>query len=451
MKSKLIGLACIILLIDTGMLQAQDKMNLKQIIDYALINNQNVKKAQLEIENGRLKKNEVRAQALPQISGNATLTDNIIKPRFVLPGDLAGKPGENIVVETGTTWNSGIGISLNQQLFNQSVFTGLQAAKLSEDFYELSAEATEEQIIEIVAGTYYQLLVNKEQLKVLDANLKSIQQLHRAIEAQYENGLVKKTDRDRVKVNLTNTSTLHQELSNGILQLENTLKYYMGMPIQTAILFESIDLSGISTNYLKNITEEASKENLTQYKLLKKQEQLLNLQKKVNVSEYFPSLSLSGNYSYNGLSDNFDLFTRNNTTAFWYDMASVGLTLRIPIFDGNARGSRVSQSKIELRKIEQDLSSTEQSLNLAYQNAKIRLDNSIQTIGVQEQNVALANEVYQTTQTNYEQGISSLTDLLNSETARVDAQNSYNRALLNYKLAEIELLKSKGQLRTLNQ
>lgn len=452
MKRKIIVLMSAIALLSSAPVWAQSTvMNLKQILDYAIKHNQDANKARLEVENGRYVTNEVRAQALPQINGNASLTDNLIKPRFVLPGTLAGRPGENIIVESGTTWNAAAGVSLSQQLFNQSVFTGLKAAKVGEDFYQLSAALTEEQVIEQVASAYYQLLVNQEQVAVIDANLNNVIQLQKTIASQYENGLVKKTDRDRVQVNLTNLQTQKQQLTDGIRQMENMLKFYMGMPLNTAVSFERIPLNDLSKEIVPVKEETVNAENITSFVLLKKQRELLTLQKKAYQAEYYPSLSLSGNYSYNGLSDKFDLFKTANTSAFWYDMASVGLTLRVPIFDGNARGSKVKQANIALLKIDQDLSTTQQSVDLAYQNASIQMSNSINTIRVQEANVKLANEVYQTTQSNYKNGLANLTDLLNSESSMVEAQNSYNQALLNYKLAEIQLIKSQGKIKTLNQ
>jgi outer membrane protein len=42
-----------------------------------------------------------------------------------------------------------------------------------------------------------------------------------------------------------------------------------------------------------------------------------------------------------------------------------------------------------------------------------------------------------------------LTELLDAENAYADAQNNLNTALLNYKVAEVQLIKSNGKLKTL--
>ena len=86
---------------------------------------------------------------------------------------------------------------------------------------------------------------------------------------------------------------------------------------------------------------------------------------------------------------------------------------------------------------------------MAYENAKIQIDNSIITIKNQKENAQLAQEVLDNTRNNYLQGLASLTDLLDAENALTEAQNNYTSAILDYKLAEIQLIKSKGELKTL--
>ena len=92
---------------------------------------------------------------------------------------------------------------------------------------------------------------------------------------------------------------------------------------------------------------------------------------------------------------------------------------------------------------------TKLSLDLEYDNAKKQIENSIISINNQKENAKLAQEVLTNTNNNYIQGLASLTDLLDAENALVEAQNNYTTSLLEYKLAEIQLIKSKGELKTL--
>ncbi len=92
---------------------------------------------------------------------------------------------------------------------------------------------------------------------------------------------------------------------------------------------------------------------------------------------------------------------------------------------------------------------TRLSLNLAYENAKTQTRNSIITLNNQKDNVQLAQEIFFNTQNNYNNGLAPLTDLLDAENSLTQAQFNYSTAQLDYRLAEIQLIKSRGQLKTL--
>lgn len=444
-KIKMLRLLLLILTgtLVTELVHAQQSLTLKDALSFALQNNARIRKAKLDINGGRYKVEEVRAQALPQLSGNVGLTYNALIGQQVV--DFGG---QTQTLKFGQKWNSTAGLQLSQQLFNQQVFTGLQAARSSEEYYNLTSQLTEEQIIELVANNYYQVLVNRQQLKVIETNIKNVKVVEKIIVNQYQNGLAKKIDVDRIKVNITNLETQREQIINSITQLENQLKFSMGMPVATAIILPSTELTEVSQ--LPIFADSIALSTRTEVKLLDVQDKLLWLQRKAYVAEYFPSLALTGNYTYSSQSDGFD-FLNSNSTAIGFGSSAIGLTLRVPIFNGFLTRSRIRQADVEIQKAKEDRRETNNALNLAYENAKINLRNSLNTINAQKKNVELADEIYRSTQNNYNNGLANLTDLLDTENALTSAQNSYTQALLNYKIAEIQLIKSNGNIKTLAQ
>ncbi|WP_257656595.1 TolC family protein [Parapedobacter lycopersici] len=422
-------------------LLAQQPITLKEALNYALTHSESIKKAQLDVEGGRHQVAEVRASALPQIEGTAALNYNPVIGKLVFAGQS---------VTIGQPWDSRVGAQLSQQVFNQQVFTGLRAAKTTADFYALSAALTEEQVIELVATNYYQVLVTREQLSVIDTNLKNIRVINEIVSTQYANGLAKKIDVDRIKVNITNLENQRQELVNAIVMLENQLKYSMGMPIETAITLPETELKEIP-NALDFPDNPGRVNSLLEMQVMNKQLELLDLQHKAYKAEYFPTLALVSNYSYTAMSDRFNYLYKSSEDpmAARFGSMLIGLNLRVPIFNGFATRARMGKAKVDYLKAEQDLRNTRQSLNLAHENAKIQLKNALNTIQSQRENVQLAQEVYVSTQNNYNNGLAPLTDLLDTENALTEAQNSYTQALLNYRIAEIQLKKANGNIKSL--
>ncbi len=258
--------------------------------------------------------------------------------------------------------------------------------------------------------------------------------------------MAKKIDLDRILVRISNINTQRQQILNAINLQENALKFYIGMPIETKIVIPQTEFEVTATAFSAQKPEATSR---TEYLLLKKNEQLLEFQKKSVQAANYPTLSLVGSYNYLGQGPEVPWFKKPVDGVYWSDYAAVGLNLHVPIFTGFGTRAKVRQAENKLQSVRVDLEETKLALDLEYENAKTQIENSIISINNQKDNAKLAQEVYSNTNNNYIQGLASLTDLLEAENALVEAQNNYTTALLDYKLAEIQLIKSKGELKTL--
>ncbi|MGV9004142.1 TolC family protein [Flavobacterium sp.] len=437
----------LLLLVTLAKAQDVTTLTLKDAINYALENKADAKSAQLDIENSNYQIQEIRSRALPQISANGSLTYNPVLQTTVIDGSGFGQPGTIIQASFGQKWNSVGGISLNQALFDQSVFIGLKAAKSTREFYQLNAQLTEEQIIERVSNAYYQVYVYREKLSVIDANLKNTNKVKGIIKGQFDNGLAKKIDLDRISVRVANINTQLIQTKNAVAIQENVLKFYIGMAIDTKIDLPKTEFE---------VTEQAFAQkpettNRIEYLLLKKEEQLLGYQKKSIEALYYPTLSLTGAYNYIGQGPEMPWFKKPADKVYWSDFASIGVNLHIPIFTGFGTRAKVRQAEIKLKQNKLKIEDTQLALDLDFENAKRQIENSIETINIQKENAKLAEEVFNNTNNNYTQGLAPLTDLLDADNALVEAQNNYTTSLLEYKLAEIQLLKTKGELKTLTK
>jgi outer membrane protein len=420
-------------------------LTLKAAITYALENKADAKKARLSVENSEYQIEEVRSRALPQIAANGSLAYNPILQTNVLDGAMFGQPGQSIQVAFGQKWTSGAGVSLTQTIFDQSVFTGLRAAKSTREFYQINNQLTEEQVIERVANNYYSVYVLRERLTLLDSNYVNTTKVRDIVKGQFDNGLAKKIDLDRIIVKMSNIDTERQQIKNQIQLQENALKFYMGMPIETKIVIPQTEFEVTP----QELTEVPNTANRTEYLLLKKQEELLEFQKTAVKAAYYPTLSLVAGYNYIGQGPEVPLFAKPADGVYWSDYSAIGLNLKVPIFTGFGTRAKVRQADVDIRTLQEDIKDTQLSLDLDYINAKTQIENNIITIGNQKENMRLAGDILKNTKNNYLQGLASLTDLLDAENASLEAQNNYTRAVLAYKIAEITLIKSKGELKTL--
>ncbi|MBV2227300.1 MULTISPECIES: TolC family protein [Sphingobacterium] len=434
-KTKLMALM-VAGMLSGSLLHAQETLTLQEAVKFALENKAEAKKAMLDLENSEYQIDEVRAGALPQINGSASVKYNAIIPS--MPLEVGG---QTQYLKMGQPWNSTAGLSVNQQIFNQSLFTGLKAAKTTREFYIINRQLTDESLIEKVANAYYDVFQTQLQLETIDNNLENTNKTKTVIEGLVTAGIARQIDLDRIIVNINNLVAQRQIVVNALELKENALKFAIGMPIETDIELpeETFDVN------LEMATSTMDLAGRTEIKLMEKQAELLELNRKSMKAAYYPSLSFGGDIGYQGFGQGIP----GSNDFKWFPTSGLGLNLSIPIFNGGSTKAKINQATIQIKQLEVDIEDTRLGLNLANENAKAQIKNSLLTVDANRRNVDLSKEVLDDTQNNYRNGLATLTELLDAENALATAENNLNTSLLNYKIAEIQLIKANGQLKTL--
>ena len=430
--------------------QQSSELTLAQAIDYALKSKADAQKARLEIKKSEYKIQEARANALPRLAASAGMSYNPKLQATYIDASTFAPPGmpvsdEPIKMEMGQKWGSSAELKLTQVVFNQAVFIGLRAARTTREFYLINEQLTQNEIIEKVAQAYWKVYQAQQALQNIQENLALTEKTAQVVEGSFKAGLAKKIDLDRVTVALNNLRSAEQQASSGLTLAKHALKYLMGLPITEPI---SLPKDAFKADY-RLAFEKGDASNRTEIKALEKQKELLTLSAKATRSGLYPSLALQATYGYLGMGPKTPLIYGKKDKVYWSNYSAISLGLNIPIFSGFGTKAKVQQALIEIEAIDATLKDTRLAMDLAQENAQTQLANNLLTIQTQEDNVKLAQEVLSNTQNNYQQGLASLTDLLESERALSDAKNNYTNALLSYKLAEIGLLKAQGNLDTL--
>lgn len=432
--------------------QTPEPYTLRDILTRALENNHSIVKAKYDYEEGEARTREVRSAALPQVNINADFTDNVIQQAFVFPamlGDPNAGPDDYAVLRAGMKYSTSVSAQATQTLFNKSVFTGIKAAEVSEEFYSQQIARTEEEVIRQVANLFYRTAALQAQKTVLASSLEQTAKNLEITRARYENGLARKLDADRLKVAITNLQTQIRSVDDAHANLLNQLKLVAGIDMAASITLEEPVLEQ-SESYVyapAAITHDWSWQNKIEHKLLNTQLKLYDLERKNYSAGFFPVLSAYANYTYTGQSNQFLL--SSEASPLWFDVASVGLRLSIPVFDGLNKSAKVQQSRIRRMKTERDLKFTEQQSDMEFRNALKSFETSYASYLAQKDNVDLAHSVYDVTLENFNEGLSPLTDLLQAEQSRIQAQSQLIESLISVRQAEVALLSARGEVKTL--
>jgi outer membrane protein TolC len=202
------------------------------------------------------------------------------------------------------------------------------------------------------------------------------------------------------------------------------------------------------------LSEESVKKDLlemTNFKYPDRDEiQLLNVVKELqkldikrNKLSYLPTIATYWNYSRNALGQKFNLFNFEDP---WFKTSVWGINMNVPIFDAGQKSQRIRQAKLNLEKTSNTIENLQRAIDLQLTASSILFKNALLTLDVQDQNVALAEKVYNTTLKKYEQGLGSSFELLQTETELENAQSNYFQALYDAVTSKIAYTKALGKL-----
>ena len=343
-------------------------------------------------------------------------------------------------MQFGTKYNTTASIQLKQLLFDGQVFVGLQARDASMQFQQKAAEVTEENIKANVQKIYYQLVVAKKQIELLDANISRLKKLQHDVNEIYKNGFAEKLDVDKLEVSLNNLQTEKQKVLNSINMGYVGLKTLMGMPIaDELILTDKISETEIKKDILIDSVNYSDRKEY-QYLQLAKSLNKLNV-KRYQLS-YLPTISFNANYSKQALRNKYTFFEKGD----WFTSSYVGLNINMPIFSGFSKDSRLSIARLDLQQVNNNIDNLKITISGEVEQAKLKFISSLETIDIQKRNMLLAEKVYEQTKKKYEAGTGSNTEITTAETELKASQTNYIAALYDAIIAKVDYLKAVGKL-----
>lgn len=421
--------------------KAQDVLTLEECLRLGIENNLSLESSRNEIRKGEYTLSENRAKLLPQINAVAGFNDNFNPPVSVTDGSAYGNPYN---VTKTLQYNASAGIQLQMPLYNQTVYTAVDIARTMNELNRLSYEKAREDLILQISKMYYLSQNTAEQIALIKENISRLNELSSITQAFYDNGMAMEVDVKRVNINLENQRVQYDNAQSMLTQQLNLLKYVIDYPADKEIALTPVDTENTTSVSLTGLDN-----NQYELQLLQSKQKLAEQQHKMIGQGYIPSLSLTGSWMYSAYTDKAKNWFHSGPSNHWYNSSGIGLTLRIPIFDGLDKRAKMKKAKIEIENAKLSYENALKNMQTQYLNATNELMNSQRNFRKQKDNYLLAEDVYQVTTDRYREGIASMTEVLQDEMRMSEAQNNYINAHYNYQVTNLSLLKLTGQLETL--
>lgn len=438
--------------------QAQT-MTLAECVNLGIAHNLQLSNARLGIEKGRLGVTQNRARLLPVIQGVAQFTDYLKNPVNVTTGTLLDKDFSD-----DPTWQkiksmkyqSNAGILLNVPLYNQAILLSIDVAKTVESIQGLSFEKAKEELILQIGKVYYMAQTSKEQLRLTDKNLERMKELCEITEALFHQGVVMEVDLNRVRINRQMLET-ERAMQNTLHEQQlNMLRYLLDLPLDTNLevtpmegTFSPLGMTSSSKETNSSSLDalftpmqvEGVSSQLPELQLAERKLQLIDQQIKTVKAGYLPTLSLTGYVGGLGYNEKFHQFTDH-----WFGNSYLGLSLRVPIFEANAKHLKIRQYRYDAQQAQNNYELLRKQIDRSYADAVLQMNRNMEIVKTQNECRKQAEEVYQIAEVQYKEGVASMTALLQDDMQLRSAQSSCIQAVCQCKLAQLDLLRLSGRL-----
>lgn len=448
-------------------LTAQQKVHqltVKEAVDLAFNNVADLKNAKLDYQIAEARNKEITAAAYPQLSGSIGGNHYLSLPLIQFP-DATEQAIYKVLKDNGVRdgtgtpitsegefqlrsfsflqpWNINMGATLQQLLFEPQVLVGLQARKALLESGDLQIKVSEDKVRENVYKSYYAVLIAEKQLKYVQESIRRLEKLSADMNVMFKNGFAEKLDIDKTNVTLNNIRTAEYQLKNGITLGYAALKMSLGLYQTDSLILKD----SLSTELIKEgiLNEGFSYENRNEIKLLNKAVELGGYDVRRWKLSYFPTVAAFYGFQRNGQRN--AISVAGTKPWFWYSTNQVGVSVNVPIFDGFNKKYKIQQARFNIQKTESTLEQVKKGIDLEITAAKNSLATALKNLDIQQDNMLLAEKVYNTVKKKYEQGLGSSFEVLQSDTEMQQSQSNYFRALYEAIVAKVNYLKALGRL-----
>lgn len=406
-----------------------------QLIDYALANSPEILDAQLKVQDAEAQILQSKSTGLPQLSGTGTYQRYFEVPIVPLPPEFTG--GEPQEVSFVLRNNLTAGVSLDAMIFDAAYFVALKAARAARTYAQLELVDRQRQVRQQVRDVYLPVLLLQSNLAQLEKNLSNLEALYQETQQIYEAGFAEQLDVDRLALSLANLRTekdaLDRQYQNALRALKFTINYPAGQELTIAddleamLAVDDTELLSTAVNYNRR----------PEVNLLDKAIELSDFNIQNFKTRYLPSLRGFGGYQYQYQGNDFQ-------NGFWAPTGFVGLTLNVPIYDGGFKRSQIDRATISRQQIQVQRSTVQRLIDLEVENAQATYQSAQERFKDREDNLALAQRIYDATQVKYREGVGSSLEVNQAEQALYTAQTNRLQAIYDVLQAKIALQEALG-------
>lgn len=426
---------------------AQEQMSIDSCITLAVRNNHKLAAVRKGVDAAQYDVRHAKSYFFPSFSATgmglySTANGHLGIPAGPLPvtgpagltGESAWFPGFDLDYSVKGIYKGGV--KFDQPIyFGGKIKTGYEMSKLGLEMSRMNVRKTTADIIVETVNAYADVVKCDNLLSLAQSYKSLLSELYRVTESAVRNGVKTRSDLLRVKVKLEEADLGIVKARNGRQLAAMMLSTCIGIPYNPDITFKP---------EMPAVPDEAPLvgdfTNRPEYNLLEMNRELSRKNVALAKSDQRPQIGLTGSYGYtHGLELN-----GNNMAHKWNFF--IGVNVNIPIYHFGERINKVKASRARFEQTCEDMRHAEELMRLDMTQAAVRLEESWMAYGIAESGVKSAEENLRMSEKMYRQGVETLTELLDAQTAWLEMSQNLVEASVDRYRQWVEYQRTVGNL-----
>lgn len=332
-------------------------------------------------------------------------------------------------------------------MVTQPVYMGgaITAANRIADITETMAankeEVSRQTILHDIDQTYWTVVSLRHKQKLADSYLALVKKLDSDVAKMIKEGVATRADGLKVNVKVNEAEMQVTQVEDGLSLAKMLLCQLCGMPTESTITLADENSESISLGDAVAIGDTAQAiDRRPEMNLLQNAVDLSKQATKLVRSAFLPQVLVAGGY----LMTNPNLY--DGFTKKFAGVWNIGVMVRIPVWNWMEGAYKVRAAKAATTIAQLEMDDTREKIGLQVSQSNFKLNEAYKKLAMAKKNVEKAEENLRCANVGFKEGVLQTTDVMEAQTAWMQAQSQKIDAEVDVKISQVNLKKALGVL-----
>ena len=338
-------------------------------------------------------------------------------------------------------------IMVNQPIYmGGSIKAANEMARISMDMAQNQIDNTTQSTLYAIDNAYWMAVSLKNKERLAKQYLSLVKKLSDDVQKYINEGVATRADGLKVSVAVNQAEITVTQVEDGVSLSKMLLCQLCGLPIDSQITLADEDAATLQSDdhevdaLLTDGGYDASHNQRPEVRLLENAVSMSQQATKLTQALYRPHIALTAGV----LFSNPNVF--NGFEKKFKGMWNIGIVAQIPIWNWFEGRYKTNAARISTQMAQLELDDIKEKISLQVEQCRFRLTEANKKLIMARKNMASAEENLRCANVGYKEGVMTVTDVMQAQTAWQNAETQRIDAEIDVKLSQTALRKALGTL-----